>query len=213
MKKVLLCSLGIVFLVCFNSCKSTTEIVITEDVVTNEDSVTSTDNDIEKVNEQAKGQSVAQGGTELTEAEGGSRTDPIIGMPNPFYDCDSLEAAAEIAGFSMILPSEEDLPEWVNKTLYRATKTNLLEIIFKGEEELREIRLRKAITDKKDMSGDYNSYEKEEEIQLGDKTVTARMNGEIIYLIIWQDEGYSYSARVSDGLDKAGFTKLLNIVK
>lgn len=137
-----------------------------------------------------------------------------VQMANPFVTCDTLEEAAKTAGFSMKLPTE--LPDWVIKTVYRASNvnTNLLEIIYPGDENYqREIRVRKAISSKKDVSGDYNSYEKEENTTIGGKKCLARMNGDKIYLVTWKDGKYDYSLRMSDGGSVEDFAKLMKEIK
>ena len=143
-------------------------------------------------------------------------------MANPFTDCKTLEEAVAITGFSIELPSKEDLPQWADKIIYRASdvKTKLLEIIYNNTqntaeqgEEPKEIRIRKAITDKEDMSGDYRSYEKEETITAGNKTVTARINGDLIYVAIWRDGEYAYSLRDSQGLTKENLERYMAMIK
>lgn len=134
-------------------------------------------------------------------------------IPNPYYTFDTLEEAAKIAGFSITLPDEKDLPDWIIRTDYRATKSNLMEIIYPGDEEYkREIRLRKAITDKEDMSGDYNSYEKESKIAIGDKEVTIRMNGNLIYGAIWRNNEFAYSVHISDGMKEDDLKRLISFI-
>lgn len=141
----------------------------------------------------------------------------IIGMANPFQDCQTLEEAASITGFSIELPTKEQLPEWADKIIYRASvvNTKLLEIIYPGDENFtKEIRIRKALaTDKEDISGDYNSYEKEEKIELGGKSVIAKSNQDKIFVVIWNQEDYSYSLRVSQGLNKSEIIALMNEIK
>lgn len=134
-----------------------------------------------------------------------------VQMVNPFVDHKTQEEAEASAGFKITLPKE--IPEWVIKTDYRSSivKTRMIEIIYSGDENYeREIRIRKAITDKKDMSGDYRSYSRERELQINNKTVTARMNEDKIYLVIWKDKGYSYSFRISDGADLETITKYIS---
>lgn len=143
-----------------------------------------------------------------------AKTNVIIGMANPYYNFDTLEEAAEMAGFSMTLPSSEDLPDWIIRTDYRATKTSLMEIIYPGDEDYsREIRFRKAITDKEDMSGDYNSYESESVINVNGRDVTIRMNGDKIYVALWRNGEFAYSARVSDGMTEEELTKLISLIE
>lgn len=137
----------------------------------------------------------------------------IIGMANPFYDCNSLEEASEITGFTMTLPEKSALPEWATKTIYRASTLNkkLLEIIYPEDDDLaNEIRIRKALTTEKDISGDYNSYDEEKQISIANKNVTVKLNEGKIYLCIWQQGDYAYSLRVSYGADENDISSIIN---
>ena len=152
------------------------------------------------------------------DAEQPEKGRPMIGggvqIPNPYYTFSTLEEAAEMAGFSMTLPAKEDLPDWIIRTDYRATKENLMEIIYPGDENYeREIRFRKAITDKEDMSGDYNSYEKEDVINVAGRDVTVRINGDKIYGAIWRDGEFAYSAHISDGISEEELVKIIKVIK
>lgn len=185
MKKTILCTLGIMAMFGFSSCTSSKISEEPKEVKT-----------VETENEKPKG---------------------VIGnvqIPNPFFTCNSLEEAAEIAGFSINLPAKEDLPDWTNEIIYRATKENLLEIIYPEDDTFeREIRLRKAISDKDDISGDFRSYDKECELIISEKTVNVKMNKDIIYIVTWEDGIYKYSARVSDGMKKEECEKIISVIK
>lgn len=138
-----------------------------------------------------------------------------VQMANPFYDCASLKEAADITGFSMNLPEKKDLPYWVDTVIYRATKVNvnMLEIIYPNAENTKEIRIRKAVHTKNDISGDFNDYELEQELMIGGKKVLARINGQKIYLVTWKDGKYSYSLRLSEGGNESTFANLMNKIK
>ena len=117
----------------------------------------------------------------------------ILGMANPFIDCESLEEAENNVGFTLTLPSNEDLPSWVNKTIYRSSVVNmkLLEIIYPEDDTFeREIRIRKGITDKEEISGDYNSYESEKTVDIDGVKVNTYSNGDLIYLATWNSGEY-----------------------
>ena len=151
----------------------------------------------------------------------GTRPDNvIIGMPNPFHDCESLEEAAAITGFAITLPAtgtDSVLPEWAGDiVIYRASDVNmkLLEIIYPSDENLtKEVRIRKAITEKEDMSGDYNSYDSEKEITVGETVVKAKLSGDKIALVTWCQDGYAYSVHVTDGMDEEGIKALIATIE
>lgn len=151
-----------------------------------------------------------------TKAEPAEKENVVIGMANPFITSNTLEEASAIIGFSVELPTKEQLPEWVTTTVYKTSTVNtqLLEVIYAADDTFtKEIRIRKAITDKEDMSGDYNDYEKEETVIFEDKTVNAKFKGDKMYLATWKDGEYSYSVRVSDGASAADFEELISFIK
>ena len=130
------------------------------------------------------------------------RDNVIIGMANPFIDFTSLKEAEDFTGFTLTLPTS--IPDWVTKTIYRGSTVNmkLIEIIYAQDEKLtNEIRVRKATDteNKKDISGDYNTYEKESNIKIAGNKVRVRYNGEKIYTATWQKGRFSYSVNFSTG--------------
>lgn len=51
-----------------------------------------------------------------------------------------------------------------------------------------------------DNSGDYNAYPEESRLELGGIPVTAKGDGELYYLILWEKDGYSFSLRFPEGI-------------
>ena len=49
----------------------------------------------------------------------------IIGMANPFTYPETMEEAESTVGFSVTLPSEDILPEWVNLTTLKTSTVNM----------------------------------------------------------------------------------------
>ena len=75
-------------------------------------------------------------------------------IANPFTDCETMEEAAKITGFSLKLP--EDLPDGIEETAVRVMDGTMIEVILTGSGE--ELRFRKA-AGSEDISGDYETYE------------------------------------------------------
>lgn len=151
-------------------------------------------------------------GAFMTSCETTKAEPNLIGMANPFITSPDLAGAEEVAGFSIKLPSKEVLPEWVVDPIYRASNVNtqLLEIIYPDSDDpLKEVRIRKAISEKEDISGDFNDYEEEEIITFGGKEYKARLNGEKIFLLTWEEGEFKYSVRNSEGANKMDFAKLI----
>ena len=55
-----------------------------------------------------------------------------------------------------------------------------------------ELCIRKG-TGEDDISGDYEVYEKEEEMTAGGKTVLTKANADGIYTVTWTEEGYAFA--------------------
>lgn len=55
-----------------------------------------------------------------------------IEIENPFISCKTMEEAAQVAGFSMELPS--NVPDWVNTSVIRAVESNMIEVIYQGNQ-------------------------------------------------------------------------------
>lgn len=134
-------------------------------------------------------------------------------IANPFVDCDSLDAAAEIAGFELTLP--EALDGYPNRTV-QAIENNLIQVFCAdgdmAQSDTEYILLRKGVGSE-DISGDYNEYTSVTEQDVDGKTVTLKGDGSIIYLATWTDGDYSYSVSFSDGADLDTVLALVNALK
>lgn len=110
-------------------------------------------------------------------------------IPNPFEEVSTLEEAADIAGFTFTVP--DSLEEGYDITI-RVMKDSMIEVLFfTGEDE--SFRIRKA-TGEEDVSGDYNSYQIETTMSVGDTTVTLKGNKEEEWNVVtWTKDGYSYA--------------------
>lgn len=121
-------------------------------------------------------------------------------LPNPFTEYDTLEEAAETAGFSMTVPETVDgCPERVFRVLGAGGGDAMLEVICRdGEAAEREVRIRKA-PGAEDISGDYNQYAQSETVDVGGLEVTMRGDNGLVRLAAWTADGYTYSLAVYGG--------------
>lgn len=109
-----------------------------------------------------------------------------VQIANPVVEYDSLAKAEKAVGFTMKLPSELG----TLKLKYTVIDGKLLEAC--GEMNGKEVVVRKALGSE-DISGDYNSYEKEVTIDLSSCAVTMKGNADGFCLATWTQNGYSYS--------------------
>lgn len=123
-----------------------------------------------------------------------------VQLPNPFTEYDSLEEAAEAAGFSMTVPETVDgCSERVFRVLGAGGEDAMLEVICRdGEAGEREVRIRKA-PGAEDISGDYNQYAQSETVDVGGLEVTMRGDNGLVRLAAWTADGCTYSLAVYGG--------------
>lgn len=127
-------------------------------------------------------------------AEGGK----LLALSNPFISCKSMEEAARLAGFKVVLPKVPDRLEVLKGTMIQA---------FYGENG-KDMLIRKARGDA-DISGDYNHYAQVEIIN----GVTLKGQNDSFFLAIWAKDGYAFSISVGQALPKADLLTLVAVVQ
>lgn len=136
-------------------------------------------------------------------ANAAEQEEQMIGMPNPFVDVDSLEAAAEIAGFKMTAPNSL---EGYNSTTIQAIEDNLIQVIYGDLDH--NIYFRKAVGTE-DISGDFNEYEGIKSMTSNGKDLTIKSSGDKTHVILWNDGEFSYSIQSNEGFNFADVQMLL----
>ena len=108
-------------------------------------------------------------------------------VPNPFVSVDSVELAAEGAGFVFYCPSEV---EGYSKKDISYIKNKLIQVVFRDGNK--SILLRKAKgTD--DISGDYNKYNNIDNQQVKAYSVTMKGRGDGYYVSSWSYGCFSFA--------------------
>jgi hypothetical protein len=110
-----------------------------------------------------------------------------FGIANPFVEVSSLEEAASGAGFEMEVPEEVEGFEGKRISYIQGT---LIQVVYGAQDN--ELCIRKGAGED-DISGDYEVYEKEEEMTAGGKTVLAKANADGIYTVTWTEDGYAFA--------------------
>jgi hypothetical protein len=121
-----------------------------------------------------------------------------VEIPNPFVDCDTLDDAKKIAGFTITIP--EKMPEGYEKKLIQAVDNGMVQVFYENGEK--ELIIRKA-KGSQDISGDYNEYKESKTITVGSLKVSTRGNNGKVIVATWVDGDYSYS--INTNLDDKGF--------
>lgn len=132
-----------------------------------------------------------------------------VNIPRPNTAYTSIEEAAKVTGFGLTYPQEYKGDKAADISVYTGS---MIEIIYRDGSGTETMRIRKA-EGSDDISGDYNSYAQEETLNAGGKTVAAKGENGRYSLLVWEEEGYSYSASFSDPLsaeEAADFAALIH---
>ena len=125
-------------------------------------------------------------------------------IANPFTDCETLEEAAKITGFSLKLPAE------IEETAIRVMDGTMIEVICTGSGE--ELRFRKA-AGSEDISGDYNTYDNVCELTAGEKNLAARGNENTFFTATWTDGEFTYAISSEKGLSQEELISLTSAIE
>lgn len=132
---------------------------------------------------------------------------PNVQPPSPFTDHETLADAAKEVGFEISVPS---IINGFDECMYRANKeSDMLEVIFRNDDE--DICFRKAVGDG-DISGDYNKFSEQNEVEVNGATVTMKGNDGKVNLATWAKNGYAYSISCTTAVDKVTMTDYIKTV-
>lgn len=140
-------------------------------------------------------------------------TDPLnkdsnTQIPNPFVEHETLEQAAQAAGFKLTAP---DAANGSDSRVFRTMGDKLLEIVYhKGEEET--ARIRKA-PGSDDISGDYTVYPQVSEVSVKGNQVTMSGSDDQVSLAVWTDSGYTYAVSAAGGISPSDMTALISAIR
>ena len=140
---------------------------------------------------------------------GGDTANPseTVTIANPFTDYETLADAIAAAGFDITAPDHIDGYADQSFRVMDADGETMIELIYESGDE-NEVRIRKA-PGSEDISGDYNEYDQEQTLTVGDRDVTVKGNDDAFNLAVWTDNGYTYSVYVSTGLTGDAFAALI----
>lgn len=128
-------------------------------------------------------------------------------IPNPFAEHETLEQAAQAAGFKLTAP---DAANGSDSRVFRTMEDKLLEIVYHKEQE-ETARIRKA-PGSDDISGDYTVYPQASEVSVKGNPVTMSGSDDKVSLAVWTDSGYTYAVSVAGGISPSGMTALVSAI-
>lgn len=151
-----------------------------------------------------------QSGQQTTAQE--ESTEAIAGMPNPFYDYNSLKEAEEAAGFDLTVPDQiGDSDSCAYRVLQE--ENPMIEVIYyrNGQETA---RVRKQAGDE-NISGDYSQYSQIVSWDGTERSGNYYGNSEDHYVLaVWTStEGYAYSLSLEEPCSQSEISSLQMSVK
>lgn len=109
-------------------------------------------------------------------------------IPNPFIGCQTLEDAAETAGFDLAVP--DTIGEYTSRTI-QAVEGSMIQVFYKNADGSR-IYIRKGVGPD-DISGDYNDYSETSVEEIGSLQVTMKGENGRISVAVWTSGGYVFA--------------------
>lgn len=118
------------------------------------------------------------------------QTDTSAQIPNPFVDCDTLDQAEQLAGFSLTLPAD------IKTNGISVLSGDMIQVLCEHG-----LSIRKALGDE-DISGDYNTYPQVETVAVQGHAVTLKGEGDQVTVAVWTADGYTYAVHSETGLSR-----------
>lgn len=128
-----------------------------------------------------------------------------IQMESDIVEFGSLEELSEGVGFTV--NEIQEVPFEVEAVKYTSFWGEFAEIEYQGKNNTLTLRMAARSGD---VSGDYSEYADIENHRINDYDITMKGNDGRYCLAVWEQEGYSYSVRITNGISEA---ELLEIVQ
>lgn len=136
-------------------------------------------------------------GQETSGTENEMNTEELMsGSQWGMQECSSAETLSEAAGFPV--EELEQLPFTVQETYYMYLGDGLAEIRYYGAAEER-LDYRKSVGTE-DNSGVYLDFDRVQGENVNGTKATLKGDEDCIYLILWQEDGFSYSIYYEEGI-------------
>ena len=133
--------------------------------------------------------------------------DESMRLPNPFIEVGSLEEAEELAGFS--LKTAEKVGDYGRQSI-SVMEGEMIQVLYQNDAGEEGLRVRKG-PGEGDLSGDYNTYTLDEEVEQDGVKIRLRGDGQRIFAASWTKGGYSYAIDLGDAeLDRENVLQLIS---
>ncbi|MDD6033973.1 MAG: hypothetical protein PUC47_10930 [Oscillospiraceae bacterium] len=131
-----------------------------------------------------------------SEAGDGSEREEVpymVGIPNPVLSCETREEAAGLLGFSPLIPesvpSDAEISVIAGSLLQLCWEQDGVSFVYRTAEG------------SDDISGDWNSYETSETVEVAGLAVTLKGSGGLVSLMLWTENGQSFSLSADPGTE------------
>lgn len=131
-----------------------------------------------------------------------------VQIPNPVATFESLDAMEQAAGFEVKIPS--DLPAGYELSRINLISGTLAQLVYQNQEA--EITFRTAAATG-NISGDYNQYQEETNLELAGLAVTAKGNDGLVFCATWQNQDMAYSITAGQGLTQDQLKEMLESIQ
>lgn len=118
-------------------------------------------------------------------------------LPNPIKAYETAELAAASLDFTPAMPSA--LPEGFELTAVSTINDEMLQLGYTNGEDKITYRCANA-SEGGDISGDFNSYKEESQVDIGEAAVTVKGSGDGAALAVWENDGLYFSVSASPEL-------------
>lgn len=115
--------------------------------------------------------------------------DESMKLSNPFIEVGSFEEAEELAGFS--LKTAEKVGNYERQSI-SVMEGEMIQVLYQNDAGEEGLRVRKGLGEG-DLSGDYNSYKLDEEVEQNGIKIRLRGDGPRIFAASWTKGAYSLS--------------------
>ncbi|OAJ73333.1 copper amine oxidase [Brevibacillus sp. SKDU10] len=131
-----------------------------------------------------------------------------IGLPNPLVNYSTLDEARKAVGFTFAVPAT--LPDGYQMKNIIVISNELVEISYLEGDNQITYRTAKGNAD---ISGDYNVYDKDKTITVGNTKITVKGKGDSINLATWTKDGTSFSLAFDVPVNEKTLSTIIERIK
>lgn len=134
-------------------------------------------------------------------------------LPNPFTTYETVEAAKGAIGFDFAVPGAPPQGYTLAEiSVMQADGSSFAQLIYEDADGKQLTYRVSADTSVTGLDGDYNSYDNERTVTIGELEVVCRGDGDTVSVATWQTDGYSYALMADQPLSEAQLQELIESI-